>query len=643
MTLFKQIMIAIMSFGLAIFIAVGILNFTTINNYISSQLSANARHTANSLGLAIKTVADLNDVSTIEAMVNSMFDSGYYSMIKLVDVDGNALVENTQETVVEGVPSWFVKNIKLSAPIESSEIMDGWSKFGTLYVQSNTGIAYYELYTILKNVFYILTVISIIALFVSYFGIKFIFIPLKKVQIQAEAILGNRFIIQDKIPFTVDVRRIVLAMNSMVGKVKDIFEQSAKTLSKYEDLLYKDDQTGLFNRRYFQNKFDDYLSSEEYSSGSVMMVSCKELDKLKKDLGFEKWNNLVVSIANSISSHTSGMLCSRLNDNDFIVIAPSVTSSRLFHIGENTLLQIKEIFEKFDLKNDDCFVNSSVVEYSYDSKLKNIMIISDITILRAKEIGNFKIKVYDEGSEILLGKEQYRQLIIDSIENNMFKFAGQKVVSVIKEIEHHELFLRLVDKDGRWQMASYFMPMVNELNFAAKIDLYVLNKVVNMFKEKTLPQGAISINLGKEVLTSTYYFSEIEAAFRQIRQNATGKVYIEIPNKDELDTSILINLHRKLLEFGIGLGFDHFGFDAKSIERIREITPDYVKIPARDLIDFFGESSSEQKHSFDTMMRSKDINIIAISVESKEQKEKLESLGIVSMQGMFIEETKNIG
>ncbi|QCD53107.1 bifunctional diguanylate cyclase/phosphodiesterase [Campylobacter sp. RM16192] len=643
MTLFKQIMVAIMSFGLVIFIAVGILNFTTINNYISSQLSANARHTANSLGLAIKTAADLNDVSTIEAMVNSMFDSGYYSMIKLVDVDGRIVVENSQETMVEGVPDWFLKNIKLSAPIESSEIMDGWSKFGTLYIQSNTGIAYYELYTILKNVFYILTIISLIALSISYFGLKFIFIPLKKVQIQAEAILGNRFIIQDKIPFTVDIRRMVLAMNSMVSKVKDIFEQSAKTLSKYEDLLYKDDQTGLFNRRYFQNQFVDYLSSEEYSSGSVMMISCKELDNLKKGIGFEKWQSLVISIANVIRNNTQNMLCSRLNENDFIVVAPSIPPSRLLSTGENILFYIQDIFEKYCLDIDICFVNSAIVDYSHDAKLKNIMIIADMTILRAKESGNFKIKVYNEGSEILLGKEQYRELILSSIENNMFRFAGQRVVSNDKEIEHCELFLRLVDKNGIWQMASYFMPMVNELNFAAKIDLYVLNKVVSMLKDKTLPQGAISINLGKEVLTSTYYFSEIEAAFRQIKHNASNKIYIEIPNKDDLDIPILINLHQKLRDFGIGLGFDHFGFDTKSIDRLREISPDYVKITARDLIDFFGESSSEQKHSFDAMMRSKGITIVAISVENKLQMDKLQSLGISSMQGMFIEETKNIG
>ncbi|MGB2553005.1 bifunctional diguanylate cyclase/phosphodiesterase [Campylobacter sp. MOP51] len=643
MTLFKQIMLAIISFGLLLFIAVGILNFTTINNYIATQLSTNARHTANSLGLAIKSVGDLEDISSVEVMINSIFDSGYYSMIKLVDVDGNTLVESSQPTVVSGVPSWFVKNVKLDAPIESSEIMLGWSKFGTLYVQSNTGIAYYELYNIVKNVFYILFSMMLLALLLSYFGLKFIFTPLRKVQAQAEAILENRFIIQDKVPFTIDIKRMVLAMNSMVGKVKDIFEQGAKTLSRYEELLYKDDQTGLFNRRYFQNKFGDFLSSEEYSSGSVMMISCKDLRELKKDLGFEKWQNLVVSVANAISSHSKDMLCARLNENDFIVVAPSFTTFKTAELGKEILLDIRQEFAKFNIRGEDCFANGSVVDYAPSSDLKTILITSDITLARAKGSGNFSIKIYESNSEILLGKDQYRSLITSSLENNMFKFAGQKIVASTPELEHCELFLRLVDDSGKWQMASYFMPMVNELNLSAKLDLYVLNKVANMLREDSLPNLAISINLGKDVLSSTQYFAEIELILRRIKQHAKCKIFIEIPNKDDMDMSIMLKFHQKLREFDFGLGLDHFGFDAKSIERLKDISPNYVKIPARNLIDFLGESSSEQKQSFDFIMRSKEIKIIAIGVENGEQKAKLENIGIDSMQGMFIYDIQNIG
>ena len=127
MTLLKQIMLAIISFMLLIFVAVGVLNFSTINNYIVSQLGTNAKHTANSLGLAIASVTNPKDLSGAQTMINSVFDSGYYSMIKLTGLEGETLIESSQPLVVNSVPKWFVNNVKLEAPVAQSEIMIGWN------------------------------------------------------------------------------------------------------------------------------------------------------------------------------------------------------------------------------------------------------------------------------------------------------------------------------------------------------------------------------------------------------------------------------------------------------------------------------------------------------------------------------------
>lgn len=92
-----------------------------------------------------------------------------------------------------GVPEWFFKFAKFEAPIAQSEIMTGWTKFGTLYVQGSTALAYNELYSNIKNIFEFLLAMIAVSLVVSYFGLKAIFKPLLKVQNQAEAILDNKF------------------------------------------------------------------------------------------------------------------------------------------------------------------------------------------------------------------------------------------------------------------------------------------------------------------------------------------------------------------------------------------------------------------------------------------------------------------
>ena len=643
MTLLKQIMLAIISFMLLIFVAVGILNFSTINNYIVSQLGTNAKHTANSLGLAIASVTNPKDLSGAQTMINSVFDSGYYSMIKLTGLDGETLIESSQPLVVNSVPKWFVNNVKLEAPVAQSEIMIGWNKFGTLHVQSNTGIAYYELYNIVQNVFYVLLAMSITALLISYLGVKAIFIPLKKVQKQAEAILQNSFILQEKIPFTVDVRQIVLAMNVMITRVKDVFEQSAKTLSKYEELLYKDEQTVLFNRRYLQNNFKEYISSEEYSSGAASMITCKDLRDLKQEIGFNGQQKLIKSIASIISQNALGMLRARLNEDDFIIVSPNLTTQNAKNLTDKILLTIKEEFIKFNVDMDRHPVFAAIVPYGPKTPLKDVLTTADITLARAKEGKNFASLIYKSDKEIILGKEQYKELIETSLKNGMFKFAGQKVESDFAELVHRELYIRLVDSEGRWQIASYFMPMVNELKMTAEIDLYVLNKFADMLRGGMLEKMQYAINLGKDILSSAQHFNEFENALKKIKQYASAKIYIEIPNKDDIDTAVLVGFHQRLRSLGFGFGLDHFGFDAKSIERLSAVNPDYVKIPAANLIDFLGGEASEQRSWFEAMMMSRGVKIIATGVENDEQKQNLQNLQINSMQGILISEIENIG
>lgn len=649
MTLFKQIMLAVIAFGIVIFMAVGYLNFKSLNNYINDQLGENARHTANSLGLALKPIIDPDDMSMAETMINSMFDSGRYQLIKLEDVDGKILIESSQPTQAMGVPEWFFKFAKFEAPIAQSEIMTGWTKFGTLYVQGSTALAYNELYSNIKNIFEFLLAMIAVSLVVSYFGLKAIFKPLLKVQNQAEAILDNKFLIQDKIPFTTDLRQMVLAMNSMVKKVEDIFEREAATLNKYQELLYKDGMSGAYNRRFFQTKFSEYLASEEYSRGAIVLISFKELVNLKKILGFEKWQSFIIKIAQILKSCVDeskfNAVIARLNDNDFALLMPSVDPQSITGLTEKIMDEMKKTYQHFAINENEYPANAAIVDYEPKSQIGTLLTTADVTLANARLEGNFTYKIFkDSTNALIMGKEKYRDLISKSMQNDMFKFASQKVTSSDDKFEQYELYLRLVDDEGKWQMASYFMPMVNELDLGAALDLHILNRIAQILPSKILPDGSLAINLGKEILNSDENFYKLEAVLKKISASSKFKNYIEIPNKDDISLQSVIKLTNKLKEFGFGFGFDHFGLDAKSIERLKELNPDYVKIQAANIIDFFSENGSAQtRQSLEVIMNSKDIKLVAIGVENEEQKKKLLELGIMNMQGIYIDEIKNIG
>ncbi len=527
--------------------------------------------------------------------------------------------------------------------------MTGWTKFGTLYVQGSTALAYNELYSNIKNIFEFLLAMIAVSLVVSYFGLKAIFKPLLKVQNQAEAILDNKFLIQEKIPFTTDLRQMVLAMNSMVKKVEDIFEREAATLNKYQELLYKDGMSGAYNRRFFQTKFSEYLASEEYSRGAIVLISFKELVNLKKILGFEKWQSFIIKIAQILKSCVDeskfNAVIARLNDNDFALLMPSVDPQSVTGLTEKIMDEMKKTYQHFAINENEYPANAAIVDYEPKSQIGTLLTTADVTLANARLEGNFTYKIFkDSTNALIMGKEKYRDLISKSMQNDMFKFASQKVASSDDKFEQYELYLRLVDDEGKWQMASYFMPMVNELDLGAALDLHILNRIAQILPSKILPDGSLAINLGKEILNSDENFYKLEAVLKKISASSKFKNYIEIPNKDDVSLQSVIKLTNKLKEFGFGFGFDHFGLDAKSIERLKELNPDYVKIQAANIIDFFSENGSAQtRQSLEVIMNSKDIKLVAIGVENEEQKKKLLELGIMNMQGIYIDEIKNIG
>lgn len=640
---------AIIAFGILIFIAVGYFNFNSLNSYINDQLGINARHTANSLGLSLKSVVDTEDLSMAQTMINSMFDSGYYQMIRLDDIDGKVLIESREKLAVDDVPEWFFKVAKLNAPIENSEIMTGWTKFGTLYVQSSTGRAYYELYTGMISILVALAIIFFVMILAVYVVVNFILSkPLGKMQKQAEAILEHKFITQDKIPSATDLKQMALAMNAMVKKVEDIFEQEKKTLNKNQELLYKDSDSGLYNRRYFQTKFEEYVASEEYSSGAIVLVSFTDLISLKKTLGFERLQSLIIKISqtlqDSVNQSKVTSFVARLNDNDFVLLHTGVLSENLRGEVEKINENLREIFSSFDI-TDQCGLNIAVVDYDHQSDLKTTLTRADVTLVSARSTGNFEYKIFTEGSQaIVLGKEQYRDLITKSMQNDMFKFAAQRVVSDDSDLEHRELYLRLVDDGGKWQMASYFMPMVNELSLSASLDIYVLERVLNMLLNGSLINDTLAINLSKDVINEDENFARLTAILKKISTASKHKIYIEIPDRDDISVANTAKLIDTLKKHGFGFGFDHFEFNQNSIEKLKEISPNYVKIRAANITDFFKDKDvDESRKSLDVIMNSKGIKIIGIGVENEEQKRRLIELGITSMQGIYIDDTKNIG
>ena len=107
MTLSKQLLILISVLFLMIF---GINYVSSVNNirsYLQVESEVHAQDTATSLGLSLSPYIANETDPVMEAMMNAIFDMGYYKEIKLVNVDGKPLITLANDRIFEEVPDFF--------------------------------------------------------------------------------------------------------------------------------------------------------------------------------------------------------------------------------------------------------------------------------------------------------------------------------------------------------------------------------------------------------------------------------------------------------------------------------------------------------------------------------------------------------
>ena len=78
MSLNKQMIMFVVSVLIMVLIGTFYLNFSQTKSYLENQLESHAQDTATSLGLSLSSVADPEDPSSMETMINAVFDRGSY-------------------------------------------------------------------------------------------------------------------------------------------------------------------------------------------------------------------------------------------------------------------------------------------------------------------------------------------------------------------------------------------------------------------------------------------------------------------------------------------------------------------------------------------------------------------------------------
>ncbi len=637
MSLFKQIQLLITLLLLATLAIVMKLYFDHAQEFTANQLFNNGKNIANVLSLSLSLQP--GDKAFIDTSINAMYDGGSFEAIKLIDQQGEILYDRHEKLIVYGVPQQFIKLIDLKVPVAVSQVSSGWTIIGTLHVKAHAGSSYERLWATFKKLCILFIILGGVSLIFSYFILRYLLQSLTNIQYQADAISNNNFILNDVIPNTPELKKVVLAMNTMVGKVQGIYNRQLDYLKEYKNLIFKDINTGLHNRKFLVKQLESFLDSDnEKAQGQLVILSLVGMDSINISVCHPVLDIFFKDLAAMLTDETKMLadaVTAQLPRYEYGVILPNCSGEESLEIANSLMQGVLSLVARTPQLQGVISSYGGIAAYGQTDNLKTILSKTDYALSVAKSCLSGTIETFQEGSDqAILGKFEWKTMIEDALNQNRFLLTAQPVISDAGEL-HREVYVNMIDARGVQQKAGYFMPMVTTLGLANKIDQYVLENAVKHLENN--PEQRLAVNITTELCTERLSLIWLRK-FLTESKHVKGNIVLEIQEESLIQhPDIYLDIVGLLKGLGYSFGIDQFTLNEKVLNLLKDLNPDYIKVDQGYLYDTDNEINTEMAlNALITITDSLDIKLIAVKVEDEHQRRILTEKNINYFQGRSI-------
>lgn len=636
MTLQRQLFLIVFILFLVMFTGTFYISIQNVRDYLNNQLISHAQDTATSLGLSLSPHMKNKDMATMNSMVDAVFDRGDYRSIEIIDVQGNSLIKRELPVVIDQVPPLFVDYITIETPAGEALLMSGWSQAATIYVRSHPGYAYFELWQNAKQTlgWFLLTGFSIWLL--GYVTLKSLLKPLRNVERQAEAICSREYPIQEQLPWTRELRNVVLAMNKMVMRLKEMFQEQAEMTDHLREEVYLDPVTGLGNRKFFEQQFETQIqSSEELQQGALFLIQIHGLQALNERDGYAAGDELLKQAADIIRAAFQPCgehFATRLSGPDFLVLVAGLGGEDVNTQAFTLRDQLMQLYESGLLAQEDV-AHIGVVVFENPSDGSAILSQADQALRTAQTQGPNAVFVVEEAEQHVHGAGEWRDLLSSALASDRVSLKFQPVVDANGVILHEEALARIQDQDGNDYSAGVFIPMAIRNQLADQLDIAVVKRALShVFEQRRSVPLAVNLSpmaVGDSGFTQWLYQELVRAP------KIAEFLIFELSEYGVLrDIEAARSFCDQLKRFKCRFAIDHFGRGLSSFGFLQSMPVAYLKLDGSFTRDIL--TGDEAQFFLNTMIRaahSIDIPVIAEMVETEEQRDALLELSIDGLQG----------
>jgi diguanylate cyclase (GGDEF)-like protein len=642
MSLFKQLLIAICLFLIVAFGGSFMVSLESSRAQYVNQLRSHAQDAATALALSL--TPNIDDPAMVELMVSSIFDSGYYASIRVVDLaDNKVMVERSAEPDSTEVPGWFVHLIGLEPAGGDAIVSRGWQQAARVEVVSHPMFALAKLWQSALGSLGWLLLCGAVSGLLGALLLKRQLRPLDYMVEQSHAIARREFLSLPELPRTPELRRVVQAMNQMVEKLKALFMEQAERSERLRIESYQDSLTGLANRRYFDMQLQARVShAEENRAGYLLLLRVNDLAGLNLRLGAAAADALLKEVGAMLVRHcarhpeTSNLIC-RSRGGEFSVLAPGLTLEEARQLAQalDTALQ-----SLYDTGASDVYPVAwmGLAPYIAGEAPHDLLKLADQALAQAEAHGEAHWVCLDQQAVQPGGDDHHawHSLLDDALQSGRFQLFFQPVVTAQGNAPlHHKVLSRVLDAQGLAIPAGRFLPWIERFGWSNRLDLVMLRLVMAHLQ---VQPGVLALNLSAATLDDPQAMSRIFALLTQ-NPSLGPRLIFEIGEEQLPEQQVLEQVTKRLHALGFGLALQHFGGRFSMIGNLAHLGLAYLKVDGSYIraIDqenhkrLFIEAIQRAAHSID-------LPLIAERVETEGELAVIREMGIEGVQGRLIGE-----
>ena len=576
------------------------VNVYSVRDTLQMQLRLKNSDNATALALVLSQQRGQPELMALAAA--AQFDGGFYRRIRIIGSDGRMLFErNAPESLgrSHAAPTWFAAWLPIESAPGVAQVSDGWRPLGTVEVVSQSTYALDALWRGSVRVALVLAGLGLGAGLLAALGLARIRRPLDAMVRQANAVQRGEFptLVEPEVP---ELRRLTRAMNTMVIRLRGVFEGQAAQVEAMRRRATCDALTGLSNRNHFMALLGASLQREDGpAAGGLVLLRVIDLAEVNRSLGHDSTDRLIATIAQTLQTYTQrvdGAFVGRLNGSDFGLALPVGGLARETAVAVVALLRAA-----LPAFAQGVAVAAGAVETRHGSALADVLGGADLALARAESGGPFSVDTsvdasvdapVDAGPDAarsdpadptspdlaVLGERGRTARVREALVEGRLQLASFPVVDAAGRLIHIECPLRMQLAPGApFEVAARWLPLA----LRGRLTCFVDERAVALALQAISGDGQPRcVNIAPASLSDSGFAARLRTQLLAAPR-AARDLWVEVGESAVADRfELLRELSRQLRATGARVGLEHAGERLARVERLFDAGLDYVKLDA---------------------------------------------------------------